>query len=297
MYRLLPMSIELPFFSINGVIGATISPLDRGFAYGDGLFETCRFQTGAIPLWSLHRDRLVSSAERLKIRLDESVLLGYLEPLLARLSATGIATAVVKIQITRGVGGRGYRVAGDMEPTYCIAIFPTEPLRGSHYLEGVDVRVCHQRLSANKVLAGMKHLNRLEQILARAEWQEDYAEGLLLDDSGSVIEATVSNIFVVKDAQLFTPDLSSCGVAGVMRRMIIERLAPSLSLQAKITDMSLEFICEADELFLCNSVYGIWPVNRVIDERGVAAKETHFLSPRVSRQLQILLEQFFALTD
>ncbi len=297
MYRLLSMSTELPFFSVNGVIGATISPLDRGFAYGDGLFETCRYQSGEIPFWHLHKDRLFASAERLKIRLDEPLLSSYLADLLTKLKSTQIDTAVVKIQLTRGIGGRGYRVFANMEPTCCIGIFPAEPLRTRNYQEGVDVRICHQRLSINPALAGMKHLNRLEQILARAEWQDEYAEGLLLDTSGAVIEATVSNLFVVKGGQLFTADLAYCGVAGVMRRVIIEQLAPSLSLDVKITKMSLDFVRAADELFLCNSIYGIWPVNRLVDDRETKIVDACFRSPRVSRQLQKLLEKSLAIVD
>lgn len=288
------MSIELPLFSINGVIGAAISPMDRGFAYGDGLFETCRYQSGQIPLWDFHRDRLLTSAKRLKIAVDEAQLCRYLTDVVAALGNAAVDSAVVKIQLTRGVGGRGYRAAANLEPTYCLGAFPVEPLGSCNYYDGVDVRVCYQRLAANPALAGMKHLNRLEQILARAEWQDEYAEGLLLDGTGSVIEATVSNLFVVKNGELFTADLSQCGVAGVMRGKIIEHLAPALSMDVKITHMDLDFVFAADELFLCNSVYGIWPVNRLVDDRNADIREVRFVAPAVSRRLQKSLEYLFA---
>src|SRR5690606_36649751 len=153
---------------------------------------------GEIPLWDFHRERLVRSAERLKIAVDESILMTHLTSLCDLLRAASVRSAVIKIQVTRGVGGRGYRISAGMVPTYCIGAFPAEPLRSVHYIAGIDVRICAQRLSTNRSLAGMKHLNRLEQILARAEWQDEFAEGLLMDETGNLIEATVSNLFAVK---------------------------------------------------------------------------------------------------
>ncbi|QEY12968.1 aminodeoxychorismate lyase [Cellvibrio sp. KY-YJ-3] len=291
------MSLKLPFVSVNGVLDAAISPLDRGFAYGDGIFETCRYHAGEIPLWFFHRDRLVSSAQRLQIPLNESVLMTRLTSVLNLLHSAAIMAAVVKIQVTRGAGGRGYRIPLDLEPTYCISVFPAEPLHSSNYLNGVDVRICEQRLSTNKSLAGMKHLNRLEQILARAEWQDEYAEGLVMDDSGNLIEATVSNLFAVKNKQLYTPDLTFCGVAGIMRRTILENLAPQLALNVEVGAMSLDFVCSADELFLCNSVYGIWPVNRLVDQRTAPAIVANFAQHSLTRKLQNSVEQFFLRVD
>jgi 4-amino-4-deoxychorismate lyase len=291
------MPISLPLISVNGVPGATISPLDRGFAYGDGLFETCRYHAGQIPLWDFHRERLLAGAQRLKIALDESVLIRYLGELLDSLRSAGFTTAVIKIQITRGVGGRGYRIPAEMAPTYCIGAFPAEPLRARNFQAGIDVRLCTQRLSANKSLAGMKHLNRLEQILARSEWQDEYAEGLLMDETGNIIEATVSNLFVVKGGRLFTPDLSCSGVAGVMRRTIMEKLAPQLSVPVEATAIKQEFLCQADELFLCNSVYGIWPVNVLVDAQSSPSVLAHYRQHPLTRKLQDLLEQSFTPVD
>jgi 4-amino-4-deoxychorismate lyase len=161
----------------------------------------------------------------------------------------------------------------------------------------VDVRICEQRLSTNKSLAGMKHLNRLEQILARAEWQDEYAEGLLMDESGNLIEATVSNLFAVKNNQLYTPDLSLCGVAGIMRRTVMEVLAPTLSLKVEVAAMSLDCVRCADELFLCNSVYAIWPVKRLVDQRNAPTMVTDFVQHSITRQLQNSFEQLFLRVD
>ena len=287
------MSINPPLISVNGVLDAAISPLDRGFAYGDGVFETCRYQRGSIPLWSYHRERLLQSAERLQIPIDESLLMQYIDSLFAQLIPLGIQDAVVKIILTRGVGGRGYRLPGNIRPTYCVGVFPGSQLKTDQYCKGVNVRVCNLRLAQSPVLAGMKHLNRLEHILARAEWQDEFAEGVLLDAQGRVIEATVSNLFVVKNNQLHTPDLSAAGVAGIMRRTIIEKLAPDLGLVCHVVDMELDFLKDADEIFLSNSVYGIWPVNQLVDDR--LAKKTlqsNYSEHRVTHRLQQQFAQF-----
>ena len=281
------MPINLPLISVNGVLDAAISPLDRGFAYGDGVFETCRYSQGAIPLWSYHRERLSRSAERLKIPLNESLLAQYLDAMLEHLRDGNIAHAVVKITLTRGIGGRGYRLPDQIVPTYCIGIFPCAPLQTEQYRNGIVVRICNFRLSQTPVLAGMKHLNRLEHILARAEWQDEFAEGLLLDAQGKVVEATVSNLFVVKNNQLYTPDLSAAGVAGIMRRTITEKLAPALGLACQILDMELDFLRAADEIFLCNSVYGIWPVNMLVDDRqSVTATHNRYTNHHIVLALQ-----------
>lgn len=288
------MPINLPLISVNGVLDAAISPLDRGFAYGDGVFETCRYSQGVIPLWNYHRERLLHSAERLKIPLDECLLNQYLNSMLAYLGDENVAQAVVKITLTRGVGGRGYRLPDQSTPTYCVGIFPCDHLQTVQYREGVAVRICDLRLSQAPVLAGMKHLNRLEHILARAEWKDEYAEGVLLDVQGRVIEATVSNLFAVKDNQLFTPDLSAAGVAGIMRKTIINNLVPELELVCHIVDLDLDFLRAADEIFLCNSVYGIWPVNMLVDDRQTANASQHSYSEHVfTHTLQEHIAQLF----
>jgi 4-amino-4-deoxychorismate lyase len=207
--------------------------------------------------------------------------------MLERLSDANTPQAVVKITLTRGIGGRGYRLPSQVAPTYCIGIFPGNQLRTEQYCNGVAVRICDLRLSQAPALAGMKHLNRLEYILARAEWQDEFAEGLLLDAQGRIVEATVSNIFVIKNSQLYTPDLSAAGVAGIMRKTIIEKLAPALGLVCHTVDMKLDFVRSADEFFLCNSVYGIWPVNELMDNRQPLVVYTNcYINRQITQSLQ-----------
>lgn len=250
------MSNSYPLISVNGVIGQQISPLDRGFAYGDGLFETCRLTHGIIPLWELHKARLHAGCERLRIPLDESLLERYRTELL---STGELSEGIFKVTITRGIGGRGYGLPAKVVPTCCLALYDT-PISQA-YQQGVVLRICQQRLAQSENLAGMKHLNRLEQILARSEWQDAaIADGLLMDGNDHFIETTSSNLFIVRNGQLITPDLSLCGVAGIMRCLILESLAPQAGLTAKIGAVTLSDLQSADEVFVCNAVNGIWPV-------------------------------------
>jgi len=260
------MQRTLPVIAVNGVIDAQISPLDRGFNYGDGVFETCKLWNAHIPLWNLHKERLLSSCHRLLIPVDIDQVEAHLAQLLTSIGAT--TEAVVKITVTRGAGGRGYAIPAQVKPTVVIGIFPAPFYAPSHFSEGVRVILCRQRLACNPALAGLKHLNRLEQILARCEWQDDStAEGLMQDTEGHVIEAVFSNIFLVKNNLLITPDLSRSGVAGVMRRLLIETLAPQENIRVCIQACNLSDVIAADEVFLSNSLYGIWPIKEIVSEQ------------------------------
>ena len=277
----------LPVVAVNGVIGAQISPLDRGFAYGDGVFETCSMLHGKIPLWHLHKARLFNSCKRLFIPVSIDLVETQLNELIAAITATDVKNTTVKITVTRGQGGRGYRVPCSVTPTIVIGIFPAKNYPPHYVSQGVGVRLCHQRLSCNPSLAGLKHLNRLEQILARAEWHDDaIAEGILLDTQGNLIEAVFSNIFLIKNGKLFTPDLFEAGVAGVMRCYIIETLAPQAGLSIQVKRLTLADLISADAAFLCNSGYGIWPLATLLTETTY-----RFNASAITLRLQNLLRK------
>lgn len=279
------MTTLAPLVSVNGILGAQISPLDRGFAYGDGVFETCLLQAGHIPLWHFHCERLLSSCARLALPVDIDLLTHYLSQLLAIGDAQN---GVLKITITRGTGGRGYRLPESTKLTYCIAIFPSSGSVSNQ--AGVQVRVCRQTLAEAPNLAGIKHLNRLENVLARAEWQDNnIAEGFMLTEAGQLIEATASNIFIVQAGCLLTPDLSRAGVAGIMRAVILTQLAPTLNLTVKIIPLTLADLNSADEVFVCNSVFGIWPVLGI-----TGIEREHFLQGPITRRLQQALAAYLA---
>lgn len=282
------MKTEFPIITVNGHLGASISPLDRGFAYGDGVYETCRVTRGQIPLWALHRARLLASCQRLSIHCDPEQLDTYCQQLLSLPDVNQQPDIVLKVMVTRGAAGRGYRIPKISETTYCLLAFEGTPLLSANYINGVKLRICDYRLSINPVLAGLKHMNRLEQIYARSEWNDEYHEGLVLDQSGNVIEATSSNLFVVSNGELITPDLSQTGVEGVMRRLILEHLAPDMGLVPRIKSIALDEVQTVDEIFICNSLAGILPVLSIAFS---PASLITYTAGSVTRQLQSTLEQ------
>lgn len=249
-------------FLIDGNETSLMPAADRGLAYGDGVFRTFRVRHGEALHWGLQYERLASDCRALALEPPAHDLLARE---LLRLGGDQ-PEAVGKIVVTRGAGTRGYDPSGACGPTRLVAVAPMPRIPAAHAREGVRIRVCRLRLSAQPRLAGVKHLNRLENVLARAEWADaDVAEGLMLDAGGRVIEGTMSNLFVVRGGALFTPDLSASGVAGVQRGRILGRAA-ALGIDAHVAELTLADVLASDEAFLVNSVIGLWPVRR-LDER------------------------------
>ncbi|MEN5042429.1 MULTISPECIES: aminodeoxychorismate lyase [Pseudomonas] len=240
---------------VDGQPADALSLKDRGLAYGDGLFETIAVHGGQPVLLDRHLTRLAEGCSRLAIAADiervRSELLAY---------AAAMGEGVLKLILTRGDGLRGYAPDPAAQGRRILQGTPPAVYPAVHGEQGVRLFPCVTRLSNQPLLAGLKHLNRLEQVLARAEWHDgEHAEGLMLDQAGRVIEGVFSNLFLVRDGVLITPDLKRCGVAGVMRAEILFQ-AESLAIPIQITDISLEQLQWADEVFICNSVYGVWPV-------------------------------------
>jgi len=243
---------------INGQPGDLISVTDRGLQYGDGLFETLAVKAGRIMLLDYHLERLHEGCRRLQLHAPSKNILRA--ELLS--AAAGQATAVLKLIVTRGSAGRGYRFTGDAKTTRILTRHPWPEYSLEYSEHGVHLRICDSHLGHNRQLAGLKHLNRLEQILARAEWSEidQVQEGLMLDEEGSVIEGTMCNVFAWLDhGVLATPDLRRCGVAGVMRRHLLER-AKQAGVAVRVATLSLTELMQAQEIFVCNSLIGVWPV-------------------------------------
>lgn len=241
---------------INGEIQAAISNQDRGLMYGDGLFETISVVAGQIPLWSLHLARLQHGCKRLRLACPSVEIL---QQEIAQLT-DGIERAIVKVVLTRGVGGRGYNVPAEVNVTRILQCHAWLEMPRAYWETGVKIIFCEQSLARQQVLAGIKHLNRLEQVLARMEWNDStIQEGLLADTEGNIIEAISHNLFIVKGETIMTPDLSLSGVAGVMREYLLDLLKET-SRSAQVTRLTREDVLSADAVFLCNSVHGIWPV-------------------------------------
>ncbi|AND68021.1 hypothetical protein ATSB10_05670 [Dyella thiooxydans] len=243
---------------VDGRPGDTVSAQDRGLSYGDGLFETVSVIGGRAPLWSRHMERLAEGGRRLAIPLPDA---GMLAREMGAVAA-GMAAAVARITVTRGVGPRGYAPPVASIPTRIVAAFPMPAPELRLASEGVRLRVCDLRLAEQPALAGLKHLNRLEQVLARAEWADpSIHDGLLLDVAGRVTCTTMANVFAVIDGALVTPSLARCGVAGVARAEVLATI-PAV----QVRDLALEELLRADELFLTSSVRGILPVQAVGDK-------------------------------
>ena len=243
---------------INGESGNSVSVQDRGFQYGDGLFETLAVVNGTPLLWDRHMRRLFHGAARLGIEAPAETLLRDEAERVCR----GTPRAVLKLIVTRGASGRGYAPAPESTPTRAVCLLPWPDYPSRHRTHGVAVRFCRTMITRNGTFAGLKHLNRLEQVCARMELDEEHAEGLMQDELGNVIEGTMTNLFVVRGNELLTADLSHGGVEGVMRGLVLERAAASTP-ACQVTTLKRETVLNADEVFLTNSLIGLWPVRRI----------------------------------
>lgn len=248
---------------VNGSATEVVAASDRGLMYGDGLFETMVWRRPSVELQDLHFERLLKDCARLGIPLTESRLTQEWQLLMAHLNRSGVGDlGIIKIIVTRGTGARGYKLPTPVMPTVIISYGALD--RDSYVnlrQQGASVRICDLRLAIQPALAGIKHLNRLEQVLARAEWDDaTIAEGLMLDRDGFVIEATMSNVLCVKSGELYVPATDRCGVSGVMLKYVTETVAPSLGIKVHIGRLSLDEFCSADEWFLTNSIMRICPI-------------------------------------
>lgn len=254
---------------VNGVPTTTVSVFDRGLSYGDGLFETIRFVRGEAPLWSRHMRRLQDSCARLRLPEPDAQLL--LDEAVA--VTVGLEHAAMRITLTRGLGERGYAPPASPVMSRIVAGFDAPVMSGPAYVSGVRVRWCETRLALQPLLAGMKHLNRLEQVLARAEWSDAAVmEGLLRDTDGLVVSGTMTNLFAVIDGVLVTPAVDRCGVAGVARAEVL-----ATRRDAQVTALRDQDLVRASEVFLSSSVRGILPVQAVDDTVYVPGPVTRAL--------------------
>jgi 4-amino-4-deoxychorismate lyase len=239
-----------------------IDASDRGLNYGDGLFETMGLRQGRVRFLDEHLERLALGCARLGIAYPGTQLLS--NEIASVVGST--REGVVKIVVTRGRGGRGYRPSADTVPTRIVALHDAPNASNvTSDGDGIRVRWCELRLSRNPALAGIKHLNRLEQVLAQKEWSDaQIEEGLMLDYEGELVCGTASNLFLVRSGELVTPDLRYCGVRGVMRGAVIAA-AKQLGITVHEEPLWPDNIATATEVFMTNAVRGIRFV-AVLDE-------------------------------
>ena len=248
---------------VNGREAESLPLFDRGLQFGDGLFETLAVVDGRPALWERHLRRLQKGCRQLGLTMpDPHDLWQEAQRLLQ-----GRSTAILKIILTRGCSERGYAFDPDLPPNRILACFPwsgptARPLPARH---------CRQRLGEQPGYAGLKHLNRLEQVLARRECPQ--GEGLMQDTHGALVSGIASNLFLVFDGRLHTPIIDRCGVAGVVRESILE-LAHQRRQPVVVRRIAVDELEEAEGLFFTSSLLGVVPID-TLDGRPWAARITH----------------------
>lgn len=248
---------------INGSFNGAISAHDRGFAYGDGVFRTLKVVNGLPEHWPLHYQTLVKDCSAIGIVCPSAeVFISDFK----QLSTVDDVVSVVKIIVTRGEGERGYKPPAITMPMRIMIKSSLPDYPDSYESEGIKLHLCETRIAHQPVLAGVKHLNRLENVLARMEWHDsDVAEGLMLDVAGNVIECTAANIFARFGDVLVTPKLDLCGVAGITRQRILSN-THKLKLKTAIETMDLNKLLKADEVVICNSLFITWQVRTLANK-------------------------------
>ena len=240
---------------INGEEQSKVSIFNRNMQYGDGLFETCIAKDNRILFWPNHFARLNKGCEKLNIKkIDESYWMSDLKKAFALYEHNN---CIVKLILSRGDSSRGYSYKDDIVPVRVVIISEIKKtvVNNSFSLEYSD-----SGYHSNPQLAGIKHCNRLEQILARSNLSSD--EGIMLDENQNVISVTQGNIYLIIGNTLLTPKLDKCGVVGSRRSLILE-LAKSLNIEVKEDLISADKLKKADEIFISNSVIGIQSVKSI----------------------------------
>jgi 4-amino-4-deoxychorismate lyase len=283
----------------------TIDPADRGLAYGDGLFETIAYVNEQLHNWSLHWQRLILGCQRLAIDIpDEKLLLQQINLIIAQEKlSSSTSEKVVKIILTRGSGGRGYLFPEKIKPSLLISLHAWPETLEANYYSGVNTILCQTCLANQPALVGIKHLNRLEQVLARNEFAaQEFQEGLLLRCSESasasrfehlLIEGVSSNLFFVIEGRLLTPKIDKSGVQGTIRQVIFH-LVDKLAIEIEEGDYPLRLLQQASEVFFTNSIFGIVPMRSLrIDKHtlwtfnhnkmNIAAKLSRLINTALNR--------------
>ncbi|MCW8918068.1 MAG: aminodeoxychorismate lyase [Gammaproteobacteria bacterium] len=266
---------------INGEMTEQLAATDRGLHYGDGLFETVAIINGRPRLWSHHMERLQHGCAVLQLPPPDPQQLHA-----EALTLCGDAErAVLKLLLTRGSGGRGYRPPPTVTPQRLLFRYPWPDY--PDLSQGACLRLCQMPLTGNPRLAGVKHLNRLEQVMARAEWEDPAIhEGVMCDLEGWVREGTMSNLFWVEGERLYTPDLSRCGVHGVMRGQVMA-LAKEMGIGVASGEITPQALAQVDEIFLTNSLIGIWPVGHFAGRDFSPGEVTRNLRSMLQMRLEV----------
>ncbi len=255
---------------INGKFDNKISVIDRGLSYGDGFFETMKWVSEkqknqeffGVAFWNRHLKRIIKTSNALCFNMPPTeVLIKFRQKLLKRASTIGFRNGPLKIIITRGLGQRGYKFDKDIQPTIIFLAFNSKPVNTKNSYH--RARFCNTKMSVNEALSGFKHLNRLDSVMARAEWNDsEIYEGIFLDKRKNILEGTMSNVFFVKDNTLFTPKISDSGINGIMREVIIEK-GKNFYDSVKIVDINKNEVKNFSEMFVTNSLINLVSIKKL----------------------------------
>ncbi len=273
---------------VNGQAQNFLPVSDRAVQYGDGLFETIKIK-GRTPLfWDRHLTRLKTSCEKLQIPCDFMLLEAEVDQVLNSLESHDQGSHILKVIVTRGSGGRGYNPPSSVSATRIVQMhgFPDGYARNA--TNGIQAQLCRHPVSRNSALAGVKHLNRLDQVMASMELNESTAEGLMCDDTKHLIEGIKTNVFVVLEGRITTPALTEAGIAGILRDVVLEYFA-NQGRPVDVRPIHVGELSGASELFVCNSVLGVWPV-RALSNAGAILS---FPIGPLTREVQGLLSDNF----
>jgi 4-amino-4-deoxychorismate lyase len=280
---------------VNGIANQQLQSNDRGLSYGDGLFETIQVQNNEPLLWQAHLKRMRLGAQRLGITFDDLTVQAFKDDFKV-LNSDCMGSGVLKLTLTRGVGKRGYKAEPDTKATR-ISMFSAMPDMSKQQADGISVVLCSTQLARQPQLAGLKHLNRLEQVLARNEWDDPkITEGIVCDTDNNVIEGCMSNLFWVKKGTVYTPDLSFSGVDGVIRNTVIKICTEQLASPVKIANFKLPDLLASDEVFVCNSLFNILPVIEIKSAEH-STKSQELSIGLTTKKLQALVQQFYLRKD
>lgn len=265
---------------------------DRAFSYGDGIFETVNVIEGRIPLWKYHLQRIEKSCHKLSINVDQA--LSQIEDFLQQNVFSDSDSKTLKIIISRGCTERGYGAPSDLAANWYAFVFPKastkQPFTGT--VQGQILTVSHVALANQPLLAGVKHLNRLEQILAKQALNDsDYSDALMLDQKGNVIETIMANVFWLKNGVIYTPELTQQGVEGVVRSWLMDQDTPY-----EIGRYPLEDLLSADECFITNSLMGVKSIEGIDvfsnrEDFTSEKKEIRFSESEMGQKLSSLFQQ------
>ena len=246
-----------PVILIDGKKQSKASIFNRNTQFGDGLFETCLVENKKLLFWSNHFERMKLGCDRLKISMIDETL--WLSDIKKAFSLMKIDNCIVKLVLSRGESLRGYSYKYNIRP---IRITIVSELKKNNQDKGFSLEFCNSGYNSNPKLAGIKHCNRLEQVIARAGIKVD--DGIMLDENENVVSVTQGNIFCIQGNRLITPNLDKCGIEGT-RRAVILKIAVDLGFDINIKNLSVAELLRSDEVFISNSIQGVGPVNQIED--------------------------------